>query len=80
VSEKSALLKSLLPTICSKCLTRWLTALGVTRSSSAAFVTLRDRASASKVKRHWMGGICELADMLSQSWKVLSVSTKNKIT
>ena len=34
-----------------------LTALGVTQSSSAAWVTLRSRASASKVSRHWMGGM-----------------------
>ena len=43
--------------ICSSCRTRWLTALGVTNNSSAACVTLRSRASASKVSRHWMGGM-----------------------
>jgi hypothetical protein len=32
-------------------------ALGVTHNSSAAWVTLRNRAKASKVKRHWMGGM-----------------------
>ena len=36
---------------------RWLTALGVTCNSSAATVTLRSRARASKACRHWMGGM-----------------------
>jgi hypothetical protein len=36
---------------------RWLTALGVTHSSSLVCVTLRSRAKASKVSRHWMGGM-----------------------
>jgi hypothetical protein len=49
--------------ICSSCLTRWLTALGVTHNSSAAWVTLRKRARASNVKRHWMGGMREVVDM-----------------
>ena len=57
VSEKSARPNSLVPRICSSCLMRWLTALGVTHSSSAVCVTLRRRASASNVSRHWMGGI-----------------------
>ena len=57
VSEKSARPNSLVPMICSSCLTRWLTALGVTHNSSAACVTLRRRASVSNVSRHWMGGI-----------------------
>ncbi len=39
VSEKSARPNSLVPRICSSCRTRWLTALGVTHSSSAASVT-----------------------------------------
>ncbi|EWS64687.1 hypothetical protein Y695_02065 [Hydrogenophaga sp. T4] len=52
VSEKSARPNSLVPRICSSCLMRWLTALGVTHSSSLVCVTLRRRASASKVSRH----------------------------
>jgi len=36
---------------------RWLTALTVTQSSSAARLALRRRATASKVSRHWMGGM-----------------------
>ena len=57
VSEKSARPNNWVPMICSSCLTRWLTALGVTHSSSAVCVTLRRRARASKVSRHWMGGM-----------------------
>src|SRR5690349_18072724 len=57
VSEKSARPNSLVPMICSSWRTRWLTALGVTHSSSAASVTERSRANASKVRRHWMGGM-----------------------
>ena len=57
VSEKSARPNSGVPIVCSSCLIRWLTALGVTHSSSAAWVTLRRRASASKVSRHWIGGM-----------------------
>jgi hypothetical protein len=48
-------------------LTRWLTALGVTHSSSAVCVTLRRRASASKVSRHWMGGIRRAALLLKKA-------------
>src|SRR3954465_13811049 len=57
VSEKSARPNSLVPMICSSWRTRWLTALGVTHSSSAASVADRRRASASKVSRHWIGGM-----------------------
>jgi len=64
VREKSARPKSCVPRICSSCLTRWLTALGVTHSSSAVSVTLRSRASASKVSRHWMGGMRRAAALL----------------
>ncbi len=56
VSEKSARPNSLVPIICSSCLTRWLTALGVTHNLSAVYVALRKRAKASKVSKHWMGG------------------------
>src|SRR5204863_1437343 len=57
VSEKSARPNSLAPITCSSWRTRWLTALGVTHSSSAASVTERSRASASNVTRHWIGGM-----------------------
>jgi hypothetical protein len=67
VSEKSARPNSLVPMICSSCLTRWLTALGVTHSSSAAWVTLRKRASASNVSRHWMGGMREALFMVGRA-------------
>jgi hypothetical protein len=60
--------------ICSSCLTRWLTALGVTHNSSAAWVTLRNRAKASKVKRHWMGGMREWADIFDQLGAELKIS------
>src|SRR6478736_5051984 len=57
VSEKSARPNSLVPMICSSWRTRWLTALGVTQSSSAASVAERSRANASNVSKHWIGGI-----------------------
>lgn len=36
---------------------RWLIALTVTHSSAAARLALRRRATASKVSRHWIGGM-----------------------
>ena len=73
VSEKSARPNSLVPMICSSCLTLWLTALGVTHNSSAAWVTERRRASASKVNRHWMGGMREATDMVDQLGAALKI-------
>jgi hypothetical protein len=59
-------------------LTRWLTALGVTHNSSAAWVTLRNRAKASKVSRHWMGGMRDalVVDMVNQLGVALEISLK----
>ena len=57
VSEKSARPNSRVPSSCSNCLMRWLIALGVTHSSSAACVPERSRANASNVSKHWMGGM-----------------------
>ena len=74
VSEKSLRPNSLVPMLCSSWRTRWLTALGVTHNSSAASVTLRSLASASKVKRHWIGGMrVDMADTVHfrQCWSNL---------
>ena len=50
---------------------RWLTALGLTLSSFAAFVTLRRRVNASKLNRELIAGCagsaCSLGDRLVQT-------------
>jgi hypothetical protein len=53
---KSLPAKNFRPSSSSSWRMRWLTALGVTLSSSAARFTLRSRATASKACRPWVEG------------------------